>query len=516
MHEISRRIRSPILRQHGGLISLAAIAVCIVVVRACLQSITIDEAGTLVSFARLAWPSQWWPSSNNHVLNSLLMRLAITIFGVSDLTVRLPAILGALIYISSAFYLCVVLIRNAFLRLLLFICLVYNPMILDYLVAARGYSLAIGLLLAAIGVMASVMLAADIDEQATLLRKCACVSVLLALSSAANFSFAIVDGTALIAWLWWTLRRARFGSRDSLRLAMCTCLPGLLVGFILCGSVILNWHKGELYFGSKQLSEMWSGFAAGTFDNLDPQIVNPLLLRWLAPIKHWAWIIALAGVFLVIHMEISRWRRPDPKTHALGDFVRGVLAVSAVTLLLHWLVFKLLHIPLPKDRTGLFFIPLWTLAFVGSLAIGFRTGKRSLTSWGGVAILSIAAFYFIGCLRVGYFKEWRFDSDTKTLYWIMYDLNRRCGIEKFGIDWRYHVPLNFYRDVYANQSLDEFSESRSDDLPKDRDAYAIYFPTSEDFIRQQKLRVIYHNDVSDAAVAIRGCPAEQNQAAIPK
>ncbi len=121
----------------------------------------------------------------------------------------------------------------------------------------------------------------------------------------------------------------------------------------------------------------------------------------------------------------------------------------------------------------------------------------------------MTAFYFIGCLRLGYFKEWKFDSDTKTLYWIMSDLHHRCGIEEFGIDWRYHLPLNFYRENYGTDSLKEFSGSTSGELPPDRDAYAIFLPTSQEFISQQKLQLLYHNEESDAAVAIRACPAEK-------
>ena len=160
---------------------------------------------------------------------------------------------------------------------------------------------------------------------------------------------------------------------------------------------------------------------------------------------------------------------------------------------------------MPKDRTGLFFLPLWTLAFVGSIPPTSAFKGWRLVQWSGMGVVLVTAFYFMGCLRLGYFKEWKFDSDTKTLYWIVDDLHRRCGIDKFGVDWRYHVPLNFYREEYKNYSLKEFSSSLSGELPSDSDAYVMFFPLSEDFIKQHKLHVIYHNGESDAAVAIRAC-----------
>ncbi|HXR36540.1 MAG TPA: hypothetical protein VN754_11350, partial [Candidatus Binataceae bacterium] len=141
------------IREHTAALSLAAAAVCLVVTRACLQNITIDEATSYLLYAsasREHFSSPWYPSSGNHVLNSLLMRLVTLVFGVSELTVRIPAILGALIYIGSALYLCLLITGRKLLQLPLLMCLIYNPVILDYLVAARGYSLAIGFLLAAI------------------------------------------------------------------------------------------------------------------------------------------------------------------------------------------------------------------------------------------------------------------------------------------------------------------------------------------------------------------------------
>jgi hypothetical protein len=499
---------SKLVRDQGALLFFAVAAFCVVVIRACLQSITLDEAASFLGFAKGPWPSYWYPSSDNHVLNSILMRFAATVFGTNNLTVRLPAMLGALIYIGSALYLCLRLTGRGLLSLLLFICLVYNPMILDYLVAARGYSLAIGFLLAAIGVIASAMLTDDVDSSTPLRKKALYVSVLLALSCAANFSFAIVNGTTLVVFFLWAARRTRLHS-ESIRIALFSYLPGLLVGFLLCGSVILNWPKGELYFGSITMNEMWGGFATGSFDELNPYLVNPLLLRWLTSFRGaLPYIVTVVGLLLFSFAQISRRRGPSPTVEKASDFVRVMVAVSLIALALHWLAFKIIHIALPKDRTGLFFLPLWTLAFVGSLvpAPAFKGGR--LVQWSGVAVLLVTAFYFMGCLRLGYFKEWKFDSDTKTLYWIVDNLHRRCGIEKFGVDWRYHVPLNFYREEYKNYSLKEFSYSLSGGLPSDSDAYVIFFPLSEDFIKQHKLHVIYHNGESDAAVAIRSCGAE--------
>lgn len=72
----------------GLLIAMAVFAVVWVVHRAAVQSITLDEANTYRYWVATQTPSHWDPHSNNHVLNSALMRLSIWLFGLSTFTVR--------------------------------------------------------------------------------------------------------------------------------------------------------------------------------------------------------------------------------------------------------------------------------------------------------------------------------------------------------------------------------------------------------------------------------------------
>ena len=101
----------------------------------------------------------------------------------------------------------------------LFVCLVYNPFIFDHMVAARGYGLALGFLMAALAIAATRK-----PEAAT----CAACSVCAALSFAANFSFAFVDAAAMLAILIWACARTQ-ALQVRVRLLGACVLPGLLV-----------------------------------------------------------------------------------------------------------------------------------------------------------------------------------------------------------------------------------------------------------------------------------------------
>jgi len=494
-------------KEDWALLFLAAGAVSLVIIRACLQSVTIDEADSFLLFADQSWPAQWYPSSGNHVLNTLLERLVTSIFGVNELTLRTPAILGAAVYITAAFYLCRRLTARLLLQVPLFIALVYNPMILDYLVAARGYSLASGFLLAALAVIASVVWDGQ-QESAVLRRKCAWISVFLALSFAANFSFAFADGITLLFFFFWAARKRQSNLRAGVNLAAYCFLPGLATGFLLAGSVVWNWPKGQLYFGSKSLSEMTQGLVSASFDQLNPQVLNPLLLKWLGKMQPALPVLgALALLALIGSVELDRWRSPKPSVAPLLAFARLLTGVAVATLLVHWIAFHTFQLLLPKDRTGLFFVILFTLIFGCALALRFESRRRDPVRWAAAAVLIVVAAYFAGCLRLGYFREWRFDADTKQLYWAAVDANRRCGVREFVTYWMYPGVLNFYERSYGQGSL-KFPSDSTKPLPTDKAGYVLYYPESAGFIQSQGLKILFRGEQSDAVLAVRGCEAK--------
>src|SRR5207244_7370721 len=60
--------------------------------RAQFQSITFDEANTFHHFIAPGWSSAWVASSNNHVLNTVLIHVFVSLLGLSQLTMRPPAL----------------------------------------------------------------------------------------------------------------------------------------------------------------------------------------------------------------------------------------------------------------------------------------------------------------------------------------------------------------------------------------------------------------------------------------
>ena len=334
-------------------------------------------------------------------------------------------------------------------------------------------------------------------------------SFFLALSFAANFSFGYVDAITMMIFFLWAARALGRRKLGYARLAECCFLPGIVTAFVLCGPTVWQYPKSQLYFGSQSLREMRNSLVSPTFDEVNPYLLNPWLVDLMNKIRPELPIIgAVALLALLIGVELKSWRSHQPNSDPLVTLSRLLVVIAVVTLLFHWIAFKVAKIPLPKGRTGLFFVLLWYLIFGASLAVRFHSRGRDIIRSSGIVVLIITAVYFVGCLRLTYFREWTFDADSKQLYWLVSDLRKRCGITRFGIDWRYSGALDFYRLAYANQSLPNFPGEYSGNLPDDRDAYVIFYATSVDFIKKHQLQLLYHNEETGAAVAIHACQVE--------
>ena len=478
------------------LIATAAFAVCWAAARARIQSITIDEADTYVYYVGTAAPSYWKSAANNHVLNSMLMRLSTTLFGVSNLTLRIPALLGAILYVASVYVLVRLMTRSLLLAWALLVCLILNPMVMDYLVAARGYSLALAFLMSAIAVAARGRTGGS-DP----LKTCTIASLLVALSFSANFSFAIVDAVTLAGIAWWCAPRKRT-VRGYAQIAAAAILPGLLVALVLTGRVIAHWPKNELRWGATTF--VWSMQSIGQqcFYTLSHYLVKQPLYDFL--FRNRRFLLPSLGLACLWRLAVLFWERKSLGDHGAGWLARlGLLAASGavLTFALHGLLVWTLHFLWPLGRTGLFLPPLCILA-VGAVAAIPCASKMGIASQRVMtALLAATGCYFILCMRLTWFTEWYWNANSDRLYSVVAYYNRAYGVRTIGTNWRYVSVLNYYRTISGHDTLDPITLERP--IPSGRSLYVLFPNDDREFAARERLKVVYHDDVSDALVAIR-------------
>jgi hypothetical protein len=487
---------------HAALAIAAALAVLIVVTRAHIQSITIDEADSYLMWAARSSPSHWEASSNNHVLNSALMRLAITVFGPSHLSIRAAALCGAILYIACAYYLVRVITARRALQVPLFVCLVYNPFVLDYLVAARGYSLAVAFLMAAICVWVKTQFSAPAGRPD--LRAAAICSGCAALSFCANFSFLFVDAAALISMATYEIVRFRktgkLSAGHAARIATAYALPAVIIGTSLVLPTVLSWQRREFVHGTRSLAETFRSVAECSLYRPNPFLDSPLIYAALVWIERL--LLPALGIAAVLQC-IAIWRDKPAVSPRYMGLRLGLMAAAifALSLGIHRLAYRLTHLLMPKERTALFIVPLLTL-LIGCLAAIPPSGRLSRISSGVMtAMLIVTSLYFLGCLRLTYFKEWYWNSDSKQVYELLAYYNHRYDIRDIPVTWKCVAVLNTYREVSGRETLEEFS-SVPGKYPPGRAVYVLDMPFDQHVVDENHLKVVYHGALSEIGVAV--------------
>ena len=109
-------------------------------IRAALLSITHDEALTyfisVKPVVEILANNVVYPA-NNHFLNTLLIKLFTSVFGVYEFVLRIPTLIGLGLYLSASYVLLKLFLRRIWFVLGIAL-MVLNPFIHDFFSCARG------------------------------------------------------------------------------------------------------------------------------------------------------------------------------------------------------------------------------------------------------------------------------------------------------------------------------------------------------------------------------------------
>jgi hypothetical protein len=153
--------------------------------RAVTQSVTPGEAGNYDRFIGPSWRESLLEySPNNHVLNTILVRISTARIHLTEFSLRLPSLLFGVLYMWAAYRLCRRWFGEGRLFLAVLGLMVLNPILIDAMSEARGYGMALACWMWAIELVASG-------------GSVAWAGVLLGLSMSASLSF-VAPAIALI------------------------------------------------------------------------------------------------------------------------------------------------------------------------------------------------------------------------------------------------------------------------------------------------------------------------------
>ena len=362
------------------LIGLLTLALC--GYRAATQSVVHDEAFTYLKFLSGGWRSIFRLfDANNHVLYSVLAKLSITCFGVSGFTLRLPTLAAeaGLLYFLA---------RYCERRLgaegpLLFAAIAWNPMLLDYAAAARGYTLGLMFLFAGLRYAPA--------------HYCR-TGIAFGLAVASNLTMAVSAVALALVFV-----------RDPRRLVAAGA-AGLATAAIILFKPLKSAKLDMFYYGASSLGE-WAQSMVRPMLRHNPDFAGPLGAEPLLTLAQWLILPALLWLL---------WKR-QPIGLAL-------LACIAMLMVAHWSVGVLY----PLDRTGLYLVPLFLLAL-----------WESLPARGAAVLAGLLTLQNISQLGVGHFVVWGYDAATRpAMAAVCAEARGPATLRAF---WFHQPALEFYR-----------------------------------------------------------------------
>ena len=441
--------------------------------RAAHLSITIDEAFTYNRFASGGFAGVFLSGfdANNHVLHSALAALSVHLFGVSELALRLPALAGAFLFLWVLPSLVRRLLPAAvWQQLLAMFVLACNPLTLDLLCLARGYSLALGFFALALDRLFAY---ADTEQRRDLLW----MSVALGLSVASNLTFGYVALATMIAGCAVAAHRGRLPD------AWAAVWPALLVCSYVLMLPLSRAEGGSFYFGATTVRSS-AETTTDAFLLHDPEDLGPLGgARMRARFARRFLPIAAIALGLVLLTWFLSGRHRD--VTLLGGIVYCALGG-------YWIAHVWLHSPYPSERTGL------GLVFVFFLCLAAAAARLRTLGIPVAIVFAALALQFAMTMDPRFVWAWYDERDNRA----MADFLERGGFRRVSSHWLFQPALEFYRASGRLRSLEPVVTQLSPTPTlQNHDAYVL-LKTDAPTLEKNQLEVVWRSAARNVFVAV--------------
>lgn len=453
---------------------LGVIVFALAVYRAATLSLTVDEADTYVRYVQHGWNGIFHGpfDANNHILYSILEKFSRQWFGSSELSLRAPSLLGAALYLWSAARLCALLVPGLWFSALAFLMVTVNPLNLDFMVAARGYGLALGLL-----AFSLLQLIKWVDDSRPV--RIPAASIALGLSASANLVFVFPSIASFTVAVLFLLERQRF------KLIPLAVLPAVLIPVALWWEPFKSYDPVAFYFGAATIYAAVELIEVSVFvhdaGRGDPfgswQTLNVLHSGILPVLVPALWISA--GFWI---------RRRGTRGLAF------LALIFAITCFGYWLAHAWLGVLYPQERTGLAVIFLFMLTWVASVGEWWRANRftRWFLAFPSLLLTLVFLVQFAGQFDARYFGSWRVNWKMKEA---MSQLRGSHG--RIRTHWIYQATAEYYR-LRLKLAFEPIVRE-ADQFDLDNADYFIV-PLTPEQIGAAGMQVIYRDDVTGTTV----------------
>lgn len=413
------------------LIWLGGLAVfTFIIYKASHMQVTCDEAYTLqVLPKQTVWELVSYKDSytNNHILNTLLIKSLYVFSGINLFVGRLPNILSFLVYFYFVYRFAQNFIKTPWTQVAFVAVMVGNVYLIDFFALARGYGLSIGLM------MASIYYAADyiLKENFRSLPLSCALAVLSVYAQFASLHYFLGLNLLLFLFNLKTYLSDKNGGillKSLGVLVIFTCILAILIYLPI--KAILKDNQ-IAYYGTKGFWE----------DTVVSNIKNALNGEGYFSENTLIVFTYLMGVALVFSLILAVQRLLlNRQVDTPSVFNLSILICVAASIILQ---FKLLGNQYPIDRTGLFVYPLLALNIPSVIAF-LNKIKPILGKLLAVILIIFCFYHFIRASRLNSYREWWYDTHT---YEVLNHIKNIYDSEKRT------TPLSIQTSAWMNPSF---------------------------------------------------------------
>jgi hypothetical protein len=426
------------------------LSICLAVysfIRATQLSITHDEVGNylgysiypvmdIIKFTNL--------QLGNHVLNSLLVKLTTSLFGLNEFALRLPNLIAHLFYLYFSWKILRLLTKDKYLAIAGFILVNFNPYLLDFFSLSRGYGLEISTMI--VGLYFMIMFWKNGKPKylwgAVIMNALGVLSNLTFIP--VYFSMILMINFLKIVELIQLKNSFKSSILTLLKLNIPVLVISVCLAALVVGPIIRLESIGE--FSARANND-------GFWDNLFRSVIRHSLYMqfdWESLQYSLTSVVQVLSALLIIlfayHIYNAKWNATRS-----GFFIM----ISMLMIICLWFYFQhlLLGSRYPHQRTALFIFPLFMLTLVAAfdLITSFRLALIPART-----ILIIASFFvlfhFYKAANSSFCFDWYFDASTKKMLTENFDTMKSVAPDnerrvKFGTYWMYRPGIEFYLKV---------------------------------------------------------------------
>lgn len=440
---------------------------------------------------------------NNHLLNTILIKTFLQVFGENQFFLRLPALIGYGLYLYFA-----VLISKLILpkKWLLWACLALtlNPFLLDFFSLARGYSLAIGFMMGSVYFFLK-----STGKKSSF--KFFINSIFFGIFSIlANFSFI----TPFIAIFSLRLSLAIYLIIKQKKLRTFKIIgQWLILPLTVVPLIIYSLIGPQIYF-LKNSGQLYVGGQTGFFQDTVLSLIHASLYHQnYTLIFSYIIFIFLSSIFLIaVYLLLQAHKDKEYKSISYLFYTSAILGLIIIGAQLQHLLFKTVFV---TDRAALYFLPLtiiWILCTLDASLPLIKERYKKAAFYSIICLFSLVCFHALLTATLSKTYIWEYDSDSKEIMNDLVFIHQASPEVKitYWNNWKLEPSINYLKYTRDLTWLDWSYRVTPTEM------YNVYILLPEDYelLEKYSLRIIRNYKNSGVILAVKNNTNSSNQESV--